>query len=169
MGGSDQLYDKINKCHIIAFSVFAIFICSTPHIYYVQDLDYLRKEILDAISPAMFGVHWLVLLKTPFAAPALKSWLWSYWKDRIDSWWSWVTSMCSYSERLIFNTIKWLGGMVTDFLPDLSQAVTTEPWSSTFSPTLFLFHLMTASKCIWILNVFHKLPSECLFPGQRGS
>lgn len=78
MSGSDQLYDKINKCHIIAFGVFAIFICSTPHIYYVQDLDYLRKEILHAISPGMFGVPWLILLKSPFAVPSLKSCLCSY-------------------------------------------------------------------------------------------
>lgn len=78
MGGSDQLYDKINKCHIIAFSVFAIFICSTPHIYYVQDLDYLRKEILHAVSPGMFGAHLLVFLKSPFAVPSLKSGLRTY-------------------------------------------------------------------------------------------
>lgn len=62
MGGSNQLYNKVNKCHIIALGVFAIFICSTPHIYYVQDLDCLGKEMLHAISPGMFGAHRLVLL-----------------------------------------------------------------------------------------------------------
>lgn len=169
MGGSNQLYDKINKCHIIAFSVFAIFIHSTPHIYYVQDLDYLRKEISHTISPGMFDAHWLVLLKSPFAEPSLKSGLCSYWKDMTDLQWSWGICMYGYSERLIINTIKWLWGMVTDFLLDLSQAVTTEPRSFAFSPILFFLHSMTASKCIWILNVFHILPSECLFPGQRGS
>lgn len=73
MGGSNQLYDKVNKRHIIALGVFAVFIRSTPHIYYVQELDCLGKEILHALSPGLFGARWLVLLESPFAVPSLKS------------------------------------------------------------------------------------------------
>lgn len=85
MGGSDQLYNEVNKCHIIALSVFAIFICSTLQIYYVQDLDCLGKEILHAISPGKFGAQRLVLLKIPFAVLSLKSGSCSYRKDRTGS------------------------------------------------------------------------------------
>lgn len=92
------------------------------------------KKYCTLFHQVMFGVPWLILLKSPFAVPSLKSCLSSYWKDGTDFcdfvnlkepvWWSWGTSVCGYSERLIINTIEWLWWMVTDFLPDLSQAVT---------------------------------------------
>lgn len=73
VGGSNQLYNEVNKGHIIALGIFVIFICSTPHIYYMQDLDGLEKEILHVILPGMFGARWPVLLEIPFPIQSPKS------------------------------------------------------------------------------------------------